>query len=82
VGQFNEVLNREIFNKQRMTRTTRGVGIMNEAKMDAPAPVFTYAPMALGDIVRNILPDLVILIAVNLVLFAAAFVAFLRYDAR
>lgn len=82
VGQFNEVVNREIFNKQRMTRTTRGVGIMNEAKMDAPAPVFTYAPMALGDIVRNILPDLVILIAVNLVLFAAAFVAFLRYDAR
>ena len=82
VGRFEEVLNRDIFNKQRMTRTPRGIAIMNEAEMDAQAPVFTYAPMPLEDVVRNVLPDLVILLAVNLVLFAGAFVAFLRYDAR
>lgn len=82
VGQFNEVLNRDIFNKQRLVRTGRGAAVMNEAKMDAPAPVFAYAPLPLDDIVRNVLPDLVILLAVNLVLFAGAFVAFLRYDAR
>ena len=78
VGRFEEVLNRDIFNKQRMTRTPRGIAIMNEAEMDAQAPVFTYAPMPLEDVVRNVLPDLVILLAVNLVLFAGAFVAFLR----
>jgi ABC-2 type transport system permease protein len=82
VGRFEEVLNRDIYSKQRMVRTPRGIAIMNEAKMDAPAPVFAYAAMPAGDIVRNVLPDLVLLFAVNLVLFAGAFVAFLRYDAR
>jgi ABC-type transport system involved in multi-copper enzyme maturation permease subunit len=82
VGRFEEVLNRDIFNKQRTTRTGRGVAIMNEADPNTPAPVFSYAPLATGDIVRNVLPDLVILLAVNLVLFAGTFVAFIRYDAR
>lgn len=82
VGQFNEVLNRDIYNKQRLIRTGRGAAVMNEADPKAPAPVFAYAPTPLEDVVRNILPDLVILLAVNLVLFAGAFVAFLRYDAR
>ena len=81
-GRFEEVLNREIFSKQRVTRTARGIAVGNEADPNAPAPLFTYAPTPAGDIVRNVLPDLVLLAAVNLILFAGAFVAFLRYDAR
>jgi ABC-type transport system involved in multi-copper enzyme maturation permease subunit len=82
VRQFEAVLNREIFNKQRVTRTTRGISHSNEADPNAPAPVFTYAPTPEENLVRNILPDVVLLLAVNLVFFAGAFVAFLRYDPR
>jgi ABC-type transport system involved in multi-copper enzyme maturation permease subunit len=88
-GQFNRlarqyegVLNRDIFDKERIIRTPRGGMVMNEADPNAPAPVFTYAARAEEDIVRNILPDIVLLLLFNVVFFAGAFVVFLRYDPR
>jgi ABC-type transport system involved in multi-copper enzyme maturation permease subunit len=82
VSRYEEVLNREIFGKQRIIRMPHGASVMNEADPNAAAPVFVYAPTPLDDIVRDVLPDIVLLLLVNLVLFAGTFVVFLRYDAR
>ncbi|MGZ7046275.1 MAG: hypothetical protein ACXVJK_08125, partial [Candidatus Aminicenantales bacterium] len=82
VRRFEEVLNRDIFNKNRMTRYKHGSGANNTADVEAEAPVFTDVPVLAGAIVRDILPDIVFLVLFNVVFFAGAFVAFLRYDAR
>jgi len=82
VRQYEEVLNREIFDKQRIIRMPRGGMISNEADPKAPAPVFAYVPTPEDDVVRDILPDVALLILFNLVFFAGAFVTFLRYDPR
>jgi len=82
VRQYEAVLNRDIFNKQRVTRTPRGISFSNEADPNAPAPVFAYAPTPQESLVRNVLPDVVLLLVANLIFFAGAFVVFLRYDPR
>ncbi len=88
VRQFEDVVNRDIFLKQKYSRYPGrggrggGVGVSNMADLKAAAPVFTYVPADSEEIVGDVLPDLVILAVVNLLLFAGAFVAFLRYDAR
>lgn len=86
--QFEDVVNRDIFLKQSYSRYPGrggrggGVGVSNMADLKAAAPVFTYVPAGSEEVVRDVLPDLVILAVANLLLFAGAFVAFLRYDAR
>jgi ABC-type transport system involved in multi-copper enzyme maturation permease subunit len=88
VRQFEEVVNRDIFLKQQYSRypgrggRSGGIGVSNLADLKAAAPVFTYVPAGGEEVVRDVLPDLVVLAVVNLLLFAGAFVAFLRYDAR
>ena len=83
VRRFGDVLNRDIFNKERITKFKGvGVGISNEADSHGPAPSFAYAPSPAETLVRNVLPDVILLILFNLVFFAGAFVSFLRYDAR
>jgi len=82
VRQHEGVLNRDIFGKSRLIRTKGGVAISNEADPNAPAPVFTYVPTPEERLVRNVLPDVVLLLLFNFVFFAGAFVAFLRYDPR
>jgi len=86
--QFEDVVNRDIFLKQKYSRypgrggRSGGIGVSNLADLKAAAPVFTYVPAGSEEVVRDVLPDLVILAVVNILLFAGAFVAFLRYDAR
>ena len=86
--QFEDVVNRDIFLKQKYSRypgrggRTGGIGVSNLADLKAAAPVFTYVPAGGEEVVRDVLPDLVILAVINLLMFAGAFVAFLRYDAR
>jgi ABC-type transport system involved in multi-copper enzyme maturation permease subunit len=86
--QFEDVVNRDIFLKQKYSRypgrggRSGGVGVSNLADLKAAAPVFTYVPAGGEEVVRDVLPDLVILAVINLLLFAGAFVAFLRYDAK
>jgi ABC-type transport system involved in multi-copper enzyme maturation permease subunit len=82
VRQYEEVLDREIFNKQHVIRVPHGITFSNEADLKAPAPVFAYVPTPEDGIVRNVLPDVALLLLFNLVLFAGAFVVFLRYDPR
>jgi endonuclease I len=82
VRQYLNVLNRDIFNKQRETRMKGGSNVGFEGDGEAAAPVFAYVPVPAEAVVRNVLPDIVILLLFNLVFFAGAFVAFLKYDAR
>jgi hypothetical protein len=88
VRQFESIVNRDIFLKQTYTRyPARGgrrsaVGITNYADYKAAAPAFAYVSAPEEDVVHDVLPDMAILAVVNLLLFAGAFVAFLRYDAR
>jgi ABC-type transport system involved in multi-copper enzyme maturation permease subunit len=82
VRQYEDVLDREIFNKQHIIRVPRGITFSNDFDVNAPAPLFSYIPAPEDRIVRNILPDVALLLLFNFVLFAGAFVAFLRYDPR
>jgi len=80
--EFESVLNRDVFDKFRIVRM-KGGGVTNfEAKEGAAPPGFQYRPLPVDVIARNVLPDLVLLVLFNLVLFAGAFIAFIRYDAR
>ncbi|MEM7354460.1 MAG: ABC transporter permease subunit [Acidobacteriota bacterium] len=45
-------------------------------------PAFEYAPPSTASVVRDTAPDLALLALYNLLFFAGAFVAFLRYDVR
>jgi ABC-2 type transport system permease protein len=82
VRRFDGTLNRDIFNKIGMIEYKQGFGQESTIDVDAAAPVFTYVPTAPGAIVRNILPDVILLILFNFVFFAGAIISFLRYDAR
>jgi ABC-type transport system involved in multi-copper enzyme maturation permease subunit len=82
VGQYEDVLNREIFDKEHFTKFSRGQLASNSADPRAPAPVFNYLPMREDHLVRNVLPDVALLLLFNFILFAGAFVVFLRYDPR
>jgi ABC-2 type transport system permease protein len=82
VRQYEGVLNRDIFGKNREVHMKGGVMVSNEANPNAPAPVFTYVRTPEDSIVRNVLPDVLLLVLFNLVFFAGAFIAFLGYDVR
>lgn len=82
VRHYGEVLNREIFSKQKWLRTSGGVTGWNEANIKAPAPVFAYPWVPIDAVISNVLPDILMLVLFNLVFFAGAFVAFLSYDPR
>jgi ABC-type transport system involved in multi-copper enzyme maturation permease subunit len=82
VRQHEAILNRDIFGKSQIVRTKGGVAVSNEADPNAPAPAFTYVPATEESLVRNVLPDVILLLLFNFVFFAGAFVAFLRYDPR
>lgn len=82
ISQFQQVLNKEVFYKQRRTRYRRSVGSHFAGDMTAPAPKFEYSRIPFENIVRNILPDFILLVIFNILFFTGAFVGFLRYDAR
>ena len=81
VRRFEGTLNRDIFDKHKMIRYKHGISFDNEV-LTVTAPVFTYVPATPRAIVRDVLPDIVLLVLFNLIFFAGGFVAFLRYDVR
>jgi ABC-type transport system involved in multi-copper enzyme maturation permease subunit len=81
--EFEGVLNRDVFDKMKLIRMPNGISSdFDQKDAAAAAPVFAYRPAPLEAVARNVLPDLVLLVLFNLVFFAGAFVAFIRYDAR
>ena len=83
VRQYEGMLNIEIFNKQEVRKYgMAGIDASHGVDQITQAPVFTYAWTPHAEVIQNVLPDIVILVLFNLVFFAAAFLAFMRYDAR
>jgi hypothetical protein len=80
--QFQQTLNKEVFYKQRTTRSRRGVGSSFAGDMTAPAPKLEYSRISFEAVMRNILPDFILLVLFNILFFTGAFVGFLKYDAR
>lgn len=82
VRQYLDVLNRDIFNKQIETRMQGGPDAASVAYQSAVAPAFEYVRTLAEVVIRNVLPDIAMLILFNLVFFTGAFIAFIRYDPR
>jgi ABC-type transport system involved in multi-copper enzyme maturation permease subunit len=82
VRRYEDALNRDVFGKYSEVRMKNTAMISNNADDKAPAPVFSYVRTREETIVRNVLPDIVLLLVFNFVFFAGGFVAFLRYDVR
>lgn len=80
--QFQQTLNKEVFYKQRTTRSRRGIGSSFAGDMKAPAPKLEYSRISFDAVIRNILPDFILLLLFNILFFTGAFVGFLKYDAR
>lgn len=82
VGRFEQILNRDIYERNVYTRLQGGISQSFEGDIDAPAPRFEETRISGSDLLRNVLPDLALLVFFNLLLFSGAFVAFLKYDVR
>jgi ABC-type transport system involved in multi-copper enzyme maturation permease subunit len=81
--EFEGILNRDIFDKLKFIRMKAGGSTnFDEEAAKAAAPVFQHRPAPIETVIRNVLPDLVLLVLFNLVFFAGAFIVFIRYDAR
>ena len=81
--RFQKILNEQFYSKFEVFEKKGGGGYSNfRGDVNAPAPRFTTSQISFNDIMRNILPDLVLLVIYNFILFSAAFVGFLKYDAR
>ncbi len=82
VARFEEVLNVEVYEKNSYIRYKGGVGQSFEGDIQASAPRFSETGIPNDRLFTNVLPDLVLLVVFNLLLFTAAFAGFVRYDVR
>ncbi len=82
VLRFEQQLNEQVYGKNKWSRYKGGISQYFTGDMTAPAPKFQSRRISLEAVIKNIFPDLILLAIYNLLFFAAAFVAFLRYDAR
>jgi ABC-type transport system involved in multi-copper enzyme maturation permease subunit len=83
LGRFRSLLNDQVFGKYYEFQVQKGgfsTGFKGEGT--APAPTFQTTRIRTEDVLKNILPDAVLLVVFNILFFAAAFVVFLKYDVR
>lgn len=82
VLRFEQQLDDQVYGKNKWTRFKGGISQYFTGDMTAPAPKFQQRRISLEAVIKNVFPDLILLVLYNLLFFAAAFVAFLRYDVR
>ena len=82
VSRYIAGLNENIYHKQTVTHYRGGIGSSFTGDIKAAAPQFEYNPVPLDTIMRDIYPDIILLLLFNILFFTGAFVAFLRYDVR
>ncbi len=80
--RFLRTLNDQVYSKNQFTRMEGGAMMSFTGKATDPAPRMPEVRIPFGDVARDVLPDLVLLLLFNALFFAGAFVAFLRYDPR
>jgi ABC-type transport system involved in multi-copper enzyme maturation permease subunit len=82
VGRFRSVLNDQVFGKSSEFHQKGGFSTGFKGDVSAPAPTFQATRIRTEDVLKNILPDAVLLVVFNILFFVAAFVVFLKYDVR
>jgi len=82
VRRYITELNENIYYKQRVTHYQGGIGSSFTGNMKDQAPQFDQGSLSFETVMQDILPDLALLILFNILFFAGASVAFLRYDVR
>jgi hypothetical protein len=82
VDRFLDTLNDKIYSRNRITAVEGGGIISFGGQANDPAPRMPDIRISFGDVVRDVLPDFLMLLLFNALFFAGAFVAFLRYDPR
>jgi ABC-2 type transport system permease protein len=80
--RFLRTLNDQVYSKNEYTRMEGGAMMRFTGKASDPAPKMPEIRIPFDEVVRDVLPDLVLLLLFNALFFAGAFVAFLRYDPR
>jgi ABC-type transport system involved in multi-copper enzyme maturation permease subunit len=81
VSRFQLVLNEKVYS-QNVFEVTKGGLQSYEGKFSGPAPIFQFQTISNESLMKNVLPDFILLVIYNLLFFAGAYVKFLRYDAR
>ena len=82
VGRFGAALDDQVYGQYQEFRQKGGTNFGFKGNGSAPAPVFQAEPDPHRGIMKNVLPDALLLVAFNMLFFTGAFVAFLRYDVR
>jgi ABC-type transport system involved in multi-copper enzyme maturation permease subunit len=82
VTRFGKALDDQIYGEYQAFWQKGGTVVGFKGDRSAPAPTFQASQIRTEDIVQNILPDAVLLVVFNVLFFALAFIAFLKYDAR
>jgi ABC-type transport system involved in multi-copper enzyme maturation permease subunit len=82
VARFQDILIRQVYNKEKTRRSKGSVNINYEGNIAAAVPQFVFQASPKDQLILNILPDIILLVLYNLIFFAGTFVAFLRYDPR
>jgi ABC-type transport system involved in multi-copper enzyme maturation permease subunit len=82
VGRFGAALDDKVYGLYQEFRQKGGSNVGFKGDGSASAPVFQAGRIRTGDVVKNVLPDALLLVVFNLLFFAGAYVAFLRYDVR
>ncbi len=82
VGRFGAALDDQVYGQYQEFRQKGGSNVGFKGNGSAPAPVLQAGRIRTEDVVKNVLPDALLLVAFNLLFFTGAFVAFLRYDVR
>ncbi len=82
VLRFQRTLNEEIYSKNIVQRSGGGIGISFNGEIEAAAPRLAEVRLNFENVVKDVLPDFLLLLLFNALFFTGAFVAFLKYDAR
>jgi ABC-type transport system involved in multi-copper enzyme maturation permease subunit len=82
VARFEQILNRDVYEKNIYIRYKGGIGQSFEGDTEAAAPRFIETDIGGNKLALNIIPDIILLVFYNLALITGAFLAFHRYDVR
>lgn len=80
--RFYDLLRRTVYSQVFIVKLTGSTSDSSTFPENNPAPQFQRIGRSLSSVIHNSILDLLLLCLFNVLLFASAFVAFLRYDVR
>jgi ABC-type transport system involved in multi-copper enzyme maturation permease subunit len=82
VDRFGAAIDDQVYGQYKEFRQKGGASVGFKGDRLTAAPVFQSTRIPTEDIVKNTLPDALLLVVFNALFFAGAFVVFLKYDVR